>query len=593
MHGAGPMLVLAGPGSGKTFVITRRILHLIKQHHVSPESILVITFTRAAALEMKARFLSLCDGEFLPVQFGTFHAVFFNILKEKFHYSASDILQKTEKLKILSDVVRLEQIKIPTRDEVLDHLLDEFSTMHNQGKNLSDFSSLILEHDVFCKLYHAYSQRNEMLGKLDFDNMVIQCHKLLNAEKDVLTKWQKTFSYILIDEFQDISPMQYDIVKKLAKPENNLFVVGDDDQSIYGFRGACPDMMFQFLKDFENCKQILLNINYRCSGNIVNAAGMVIEDNLNRFPKQIVPKNPKGAPVQLIRAFDKSMEYQKLADCLMEEKKKNNLMNCAIICRTSQDFAYISLFLKQKGIECFSRERKKRILKDEVFLDISAYLELIKGNMSRTYFFRVMNKPLRYIEREAVGEQVDLEQLYEHYGNKSYVQKNILILMNDLEKASKLSLTLAINYIRKKMGYDDYLKKVYQDDPAKQDEKLGICDMIQNMSKECKTIEEWKEIIKASEEYSDADHQNTKQLMLLTLHGSKGLEFDHVYLMDCNEKNIPHYKARTTQEIEEERRMFYVGMTRAKKLLYLFYVTGTKDHPIKVSRFLDKILQLH
>lgn len=584
------MLVLAGPGSGKTFVITRRILHLIRQHHVKPESILVITFTRAAALEMKERFLSLCDGESLPVQFGTFHAIFFSILKEKFHYCSADILKSDEKIKILSEVIHLEQIHIPIREELLEGLLAEFSAMHNTGKSAEDFHSLLVEQEDYQRIYNAYTKMTDMLGKLDFDSMIIQCKDLLEKDRELLQKWQSRFEYILIDEFQDISPNQYEIIKQLGMPQNNLFIVGDDDQSIYGFRGASPDIMFRFKEDYPDCQQLFLNVNYRCSGNIVKAAGEIIAENNNRFEKEIIPVNPPGDKIKLIAATDKGKEYKLLAEYLWKEKQQNNLHNCAVICRTSQYFPMICHFLKQNGIECNCKERKNSIRKDEVTLDIMAYLKIAYGNRERKNLFRIMNKPLRYIEREDIGEVFDLNKICHKYEGKPYIQKRITELDKDLNKISRMSLFLGINYIRKKIGYDECLKSKYYNDSIKLEEKLSLCDMIQELSKGCEDINQLAEMIKASEGNAAFEKQTSNQLMLLTLHGSKGLEFEKVFLMDCNEQNIPHHKARTPNEIEEERRMFYVGMTRAQKNLFLFYTTGSKTEPVKPSRFLKKML---
>ena len=293
-HRDGPMLVLAGPGSGKTYTITQRIRCLIEEGGAEPESILVITFTRAAADEMKGRFLRLTEGKFYPVNFGTFHAVYYHILKSAYHYRSGNILSEQEKRELLKTVI-LQTKGLPAmEDDEAEMLLNQISRYKNDGcpedisKSLGD--TCALRPETFAAVYRAYSREAKERRKLDFDDMVLDCRELFLQYPHILSAWQKKFRYILVDEFQDINAMQYEVLRMLALPENNLFVVGDDDQSIYAFRGARPELMLGFEKDYPKAQRVELSVNYRSTPEILACAGKLICVNRSRFPK----KKPRG-----------------------------------------------------------------------------------------------------------------------------------------------------------------------------------------------------------------------------------------------------------------------------------------------------------
>ncbi|MCR4588527.1 MAG: ATP-dependent helicase, partial [Lachnospiraceae bacterium] len=305
LHDAGPMLVLAGPGSGKTFVITNRIKHLTHELGISGDQILVISFSRASALEMKDRYLQLTGDLSTPVSFGTFHAVFFQILKNEYHLSTSDLLSFKEKRDILRESLQQAMYDCKSDDDLLLGLMEWKDKLEHTEDDPEDALSILLELfgkeknlggclageelPVSPKIYETLRDHYEDIvrkrKKLDFDDMLVRCRDLFRARPVVLRKYQAQYRYILIDEFQDINPIQFEVIRMLAKPENNLFVVGDDDQAIYSFRGSSPEIMLHFKEYYPLAKQVILNVNYRCAGNILEVAAALIRENKNRFAK--------------------------------------------------------------------------------------------------------------------------------------------------------------------------------------------------------------------------------------------------------------------------------------------------------------------
>ena len=286
MHKDGPMMVLAGPGSGKTLVITKRIQYLISRYQIPPQRILVITFTRAAANEMKERFWRLA-GETLPVSFGTFHSVFFTILKYAYHYSADNILPEHKKYDFIREIITDHELEIDDEADFMRQIIQEISLVKGQMIPLAYYHSGCCGDEVFKEIYRAYEEKLHENRWIDFDDILVYTYELLKEREDIRKAWQQKFPYILIDEFQDINRLQYEIVRMLAKPEDNLFIVGDDDQSIYRFRGAKPEIMLGFERDYPGAGRILLDVNYRSTEEIVAPALRLIRENQKRFSKAI------------------------------------------------------------------------------------------------------------------------------------------------------------------------------------------------------------------------------------------------------------------------------------------------------------------
>lgn len=591
-HTDGPAAVLAGPGSGKTFVITKRIHRLITSQGVEPAQILVITFTKAAALEMQERFFRLMENERPPVHFGTFHAVFYYILRQSAQYRGYTIITETQRRKLIRDIIHAHKRFLGLQEEDIEELLAEIGRRKAGGNQAPPTIQKLCEEDFLFLAQEYQSYLREFL-KFDFDDLADACLLLLQKDSGFLRRFQAQFRYILIDEFQDISPKQYEIMKLLAAPENNLFIVGDDDQAIYGFRGASPDSMQQFLKDYGKEKQILLDVNFRCHEKIVAAAAKVVSVNENRLPKEIRASHKQGVGMRLIHEKTEDDLREALILALFEEQAQGTLSDCALICRTNFDCGMWAQAFYEAKLPYTLKEKPRDRFAHFVIQDIRAYLALASGDHKRRHFLRIMNRPLRYMKRDSLPEEwVEREALIAYYKNVPGICENVKRFYRDLDNLAGKRLHLQIHYIRNVIGYDAYLREKYGSEKAELFAKVG--EEFEAFSRRFDTLRDmddyigqYREIIK--EEKKEKEKEG---IQILTMHASKGLEFPSVYIPDCNEGRIPLDKSKTKEAVEEERRMFYVAMTRAKHKLSLCYHNGKtgKDAP---SRFLKPIFQIY
>lgn len=586
-HTVGPAAVLAGPGSGKTFVIVQRIYHLITSQGADPAHILVITFTKAAAMEMQERFRRLMGEKFQPVWFGTFHAVFYHILRQSAQYRGYTIITETEKRKLIRDIMHNHRRFVYLQEEDVEEIITVISRYKIKGADSAPEIQKMKRED-FLFLFEEYQNWLREFSKFDFDDLLTECLRLLQTDRESLSKWQAQFCAILVDEFQDISPMQYEIIKLLAAPENNLFIVGDDDQSIYGFRGASPDSMQRFLSDFPEAARILLNVNFRCHGGIVEAAGKVIGENANRIPKEIVSRHEEGEGLKICETASADKLKEAVVCALKRERREKNLEGCAMICRTNLECGIWAQTLKEAGIPFALRERPKNQFSHFVIQDICAYLELGQGNEERRHFLRVMNRPVRYMKRDSLPrEQVRREELIRYYTETPFIQEKVKKLYRDIGNLAGKRVHLQIHYIRKVIGYDGYLREKYSAEKAEEFIKKG--ETFEEFSKNFSSVQDMFQYMR---EYAQTIREPAKEregIQLMTIHASKGLEFVKVFLPECNEGKLPSEQAKTQEQMEEERRMFYVAMTRAKNGLYLFYHTE-KTGKGAPSRFLKPLL---
>ena len=451
-HGDGPCLVIAGPGSGKTYVLTNRILNLITKNDIDAESILIITFTRAAANEMETRFFDLASSNGVRFKgyptFGTFHSIFYDILRNVFGYTSESLLRDGEEKDILTEV--LKNIKgLKDKPEAVSYVLKDIKNYKLLSERGMKAEPKFISSELFEEIYKEYQRKLYEVKKLDFSDMISKCYELLKSNPSVLRYYQNKYRYILIDEFQDINKLQYDIVKLICKSKN-IFVVGDDDQSIYKFRGSYPRVINDYLKDFKKAKIVHLNENYRCARQIVKFSKLVIDHNLERFSKDLVSNRSDLGKLE-IKAFVDSVEENKY---LIESIKK--------YLRQGQKFSDIAIL----------------------------YRTNLLSNSIRT----------------------------------------------DLEKYK-------VPYIVKGEETDD------------------------GESKHKKVL-------------------NSNAVNLMTFHLSKGLEFKTVFIIDANDGLIPHKKSIKEDDLEIERRLFYVAMTRAKDNLHILFTTRRFGKDFKPSRFI-------
>lgn len=591
------MLTLAGPGSGKTAVITGRVYNLIRNCGVTPSSILVVTFTRAAAREMKERFLRLVGPKAAGVTFGTFHGVFYGILRQVYRIGGENILSEDRRRALIRELIQAYVRDIEDETDLMDSISREISTIKNGRIELKNYYSASCSRENFQKIYQGYQQTLKKKRLLDFDDIMLYCYELFLKRPDILSLWQKKFQYILIDEFQDINKLQYDIVRMLAKPEDNLFIVGDDDQSIYRFRGAMPEIMLNFRKDYPEARQVLLNVNYRCSRPILRQAMKVIGNNEQRFKKELTAAKQDGPPVHLRTFENPEEELSHLMEELSGAKEKGqDLSGTALLFRTNIGSRPAVEKLMEYNLPFQMRDSLPNLYEHFIARDIMAYFRIICGSRSRSDFLQVMNKPNRYISREALYEtQVSFEALYSFYEEKEWMCDRIERLERDLHVMKDMLPFAAVNYIRFAVGYEEYLRSYAEYRHIRPEELYEILNEVQDTTRGFKSFADWFSHV---EEYSQQLKEQSQQQKLRgdgvtvsTLHSVKGLEYDTVYILDVNEGNIPYHKAQQESEIEEERRMFYVGMTRARTNLYIYSVRERHGKKQESSRFVEEILE--
>ena len=602
LHKEGPMLVLAGPGSGKTTVITNRIRWLTGYCNVSPSSILVITFTRAAAREMQERYEKLQEkssAESGRVSFGTFHSVFFRILKLAYRFDASNIAREDQRIQCIREMMEGLDIETEDENEFISSILSEISMVKGDMLNLEHFYSKNCGTEIFQKLYQGYEAFLRQKALVDFDDMMTMCYELFRERKDILSAWQKKYQYILIDEFQDINRLQYEIVKMLALPENNLFIVGDDDQSIYRFRGARPEIMLGFEKDYPGSKKVLLGINYRSSVEIVEAAGRLINHNQKRFPKKLEAERGHGKPV-MTRFFESTaQEAETIAEEIRDYHRAGlDYGEIAVLFRTNMGARLLAEKMMEYNIPFRMRDSLPNLYEHWIAKDILTYIRIARGSRERKDFLRIINRPKRYVSREALDSpKVDLERLKSFYQDKKWMLDRLEQLEYDLAMVKPMAPVAAVNYIRKAVGYDDYLREYAETRRMKADELLEMADQLQESAAGYKTMESWE---RHMEEYArqlrekSSDFAGTEDdkesVAVMTMHSAKGLEFPVVYIPDANEGTTPHSKAVLDADMEEERRMFYVAMTRAKDRLHIYYSRERYHKKQEVSRFVREYL---
>ena len=592
-HGEGPLMVLAGPGSGKTFVITHRIKYLIEGPGINPAHILVVTFSRAAAKEMKDRFEKLCSKSL--VTFGTFHSVFFNLLKTAYGFSSEQIASDELRYTLIKELIKRNSIENEDINTLAGNLLNEIALVKQDNISIKNYYSNSISSDTFKKIYIDYEGELEARGKLDFEDMLSLTYELLSERSDILKAVQNRYRYILVDEFQDINFLQYNIIKLMAGKKQNITVVGDDDQSIYRFRGARPEIMLGFERDFRNVKKVFLDINFRSSTQIVNASTKLISFNSKRFPKNFKAKNGDGAPVSLIEFKNPFLEVNSIIKDIKDYIKSGQDINSiAVLYRTNLSPRLLIERLMRNNIPFTIRDTIPNLFDHWVAKDIISYIKLAINMGDKSDLLRISNKPNRYISRDSLSSsRANIETLFDYYDDKSYMIKRIVELREHLRTIKNLKPATALRYIRNVVGYDEYIEEYCDMNGVESDDCYSILGDLENSAAEYNNFNDW---FVHMDEYKDEliearkkSNENDKGVRLMTFHSSKGLEFDIVYIIDVNEGSVPYKKAKGVDEIEEERRMFYVAMTRARKKLFICYCVENFGKSIGKSDFVIEL----
>jgi len=621
----GPLLVLGTPGSGKTTVIVERIHNLIEKYGVNPGQILVITFTKAAAVSMQERYAGRFSDGADEVRFSTFHAFYYWIIRTAYRDGVS-VISETERLNILRGILIGINRDDYDNEETLMAVSSALGRIASDMIDIADYHSTDMADADFRTVYESYRREKRARGVIDFDDMMEMCYKLLTERPDILDVLRRRYRYVMVDEFQDTNKIQYEILKMLVEPVCNLFCVGDDDQSIYGFRGARPDIMLRFRQEFEGAEVKALSLNFRCPKGVTGISSRLISSNRNRYKKELRSAEVNSGHVFYIRTADTMAEYGEVIRRIRESAAKGvPYTEMAVLYRTNRIPQRLIYRLREYNIPYDVRDGVQNIFKAPYVSPVINYLRFAAGDHSRSNFLTFMNKPVRYVPRKLLeDETIDLKRMIV-MADKDYLVKNLIDLLDLMKKIEKMTPYAAINYIRKQGGYDRFIRKTALEKGIDGDEIIEMLDEVMSMTKDMggspDGIKGGAAADGASQEYmvsadSSKGHATGKTelvqfiewvdnfdeilkstasrsgektgVQLMTFHGAKGLEFKEVHIIELIDGVVPYKKSKTSAELEEERRMLYVGMTRSSGELCLYAPKMRGSHTCKESRFITK-----
>lgn len=628
-HKDGPLIVIAGAGSGKTRVLTYRIAHLMNQG-VDPFNILALTFTNKAAREMKDRIAGIVGAsEAKNLWMGTFHSVFARILRaeaSKLGYPSNFTIYDTQdSQRLVSSIIK--ELGLDKDVYKYKQIFSRISSYKNSLITVKAYfqNSELMEEDAMAKrprlgeIYKNYVERCFQAGAMDFDDLLLKTNELLNRFPEVLAKYQKRFQYILVDEYQDTNHSQYLIVRALSDRFQNICVVGDDAQSIYAFRGANIDNIFNFQRDYDNVKTYRLEQNYRSTNNIVRAANSVIEKNKTRLDKEVWTDNDPGAKIVVNRLLTDGEEGRYIASSIFENKMNHQMKNgeFAILYRTNAQSRAIEDALRKKdipyriygGLSFYQRKEIK---------DVLGYLRLIINPKDEEALKRVINYPARGIGQTTMDRLILAAN---HYGRSIFeVIENLDRIDLKINKGIQTKLTNFVNMIKsfqvtaqaenafvitemvtKQTGLLQEMKKDGTPEGIMRIENIeellnGIKDFVEGQEDVADSKASLAEFMEDVALLTDLDKETPDEdrVSLMTIHLAKGLEFPFVYIVGLEEDLFPSAMSMNTRaELEEERRLFYVALTRAEKKAYLTYTESRyrwgKLIDAEPSRFIGEI----
>lgn len=604
----GPALILAVPGAGKTTVIIHRTINLIENHKVSPERILSITFSKASAIDMKSRFENTYLGhKQVSIKFSTIHAFCFALIREYAYISRMQYKLIEDEKEGLNKYSLLKKLYLDYNGEYITE--EKLDTLLN---TIGYIKNLMIPIDVFTKdnkvdienfkniylAYEAYKRKNNLL---DFDDLLTISLEILLNNKYLLEKYRNKYDYIQLDEGQDTSMIQMEIIKLISKPKNNLFIVADDDQSIYGFRGAYPKGLFDFNKDFPNGKVFYMENNYRSSKNIVTISNKFIKNNKFRYNKEISTENNYLEPINILKLKSLTDQYIYLID----EFKKQSSSNSCILYRNNISAIGIIESLERNNIPFYMRDSKLRFFNHWLINDMlnlmkfsfdTSKLELYENVYYKTKGF-ISKKQINYAKTGDHSISV-FDRIMEYPGITEYYKKNLRELKLDFKRISKLKPYFAIEYIEKDMEYNNYLKENSMKSGLTYEGLKTMLFYLKLIAKRSDNLNQLLDRLKNLQNLCQNSNLNSDAVTLSTIHSAKGLEFDRVYMVDLTEGDFPNlssieaFEKGNLESLEEERRLFYVGMTRAKSHLTLMTIKRLGDKYLEPSRFLKELEEL-
>lgn len=586
----GPVLVVACPGSGKTTTMIARAKALV-DWGVNPSKLLVITFTKQAATHMQQKYEKTYGKD--GITFGTIHSICYRMLQSVAGYTKKDILLESEKWAFLAGQLH-GRVTAAEMEETISGVMREISFVKNKCIPPEAYEPDATDKRTFCVLYHAYEDFRKAAGKIDFDDMLIVAREIFFNNGMVLEEYRKKYSYIMIDEFQDTNRVQADIFYLLAGENGNILVVGDDDQNVYGFRAADSSIMLDFPKKFPNCKIIYLDTNYRSEPEIIEIASKLIACNKKRFEKDFKGEK-KGKGHIKITCFP---DVVKQRDSVVEQLKKLHetgvpYEEMAVLYRTNKQNQMYAQRLIKDEIPFYTTEPIHDYHMEFPFQDFMAYYRLSAGNPWKGDLQRILNRPSRYLKGEAFKNCIyNLDQMLicaEKCTNPTSAKEKIFSMVDDIDNLSTMDPSQFVGYLYNVMDYKTGAMSFAAYCGKEEAEIEELLTLLKEEAKQFKTMEEWTTFAKEYGKKLQEKRKNKEGICLSTYHSAKGLEWDYVFLIDCNESMTPFKKAESPEEIEEERRLFYVAVTRARKGVRFTWTSSNGPKKMFPSRFLTEM----
>ena len=599
-HFEGPALILAVPGSGKTTVLLNRILNLIKNHNIDPNEIISITFSKSQGIDMEKRFLAQ-NPEFRgKITFKTIHAFCYEIVR---NYMKLKNIKKIliegnnefNRILILKRVYYQKNYK-----KLSDEEINDFFSIYDYTKNkMYDFEGylrknhFISNRSLMLKLYNLYDEIKIQNNFMDFNDLLILANEYISTDKKLLKALKNRYKFFQIDEGQDTSTLQFEIIRKIVFPENNVFIVADDDQSIYSFRGASPENLLNFKDIYPNSKIFFMDKNFRSTKNIIKISNKIIQGNKIRYEKSSKHTTEENSQIMLFKVKNSTIQARELVKRISEINPNETI---GVLYRNNISSLYIADILKNNDIDFFVKENKFDFYSNRILNDVKNILLFSEDTTDLEVFKRIYFKLNAYIKKDFITKLeykpynqcvleslLDLDELNDFYLNKFTSSRN------DFKRLKRIKMEDKIDCILYELGYGDYL------DNFNEFSNLNynlIFDLIKYLSKDLKTFDEFIEKLDNLKELLKNASSSKSNISISTIHSSKGLEYDNVFIIDLIDGEFPQKSILNSFDeklLEEERRLFYVAMTRARKRLFLYTIKERNNLPVEPSIFYNEL----
>lgn len=599
-HFKGPALILAVPGSGKTTVLINRISNLIFNHNIKPEEILSITFSKAQGKDMEKRFFKNFPEFENKTSFKTIHAFCYEIIRNymKFKNIKKTLIEGKDEIN-RNLILKRNYFSLNYQRLNEEQILDFFSIYDYAKNKMLNFENYVRENKfisnrlLMLNLYTLYENIKKENNYMDFNDLLILAYEYLNKDENLLKAVKKKYKFFQVDEGQDTSTLQFEIIKKIAYPENNIFIVADDDQSIYSFRGASPENLLNFKKIYPNSNIFFMDKNFRSSKNIIKISNKVISKNKNRYEKfskytidessQIMLFNVKNSKIQLREIF-----------------KKINSLNASesigILYRNNVSSIYLSNLFLENNFDFYVKENKFDFYSNKILLDIKNIIDFSEDTTNLEAFKKIYFKLNAYIKKEFISkleyksyDECVLSALLDFENLSYFYVSKFTELRNNFKKLSKMKMKNKIDFILDDIGYRDYIENM--DDFSNLNYNLTL-DILKYISSNLDSYEDFIEKLYNIKEKLLTATKSNSNVSISTIHSSKGLEYDNVFIIDLVDGEFPQKNILNSLDenlLEEERRLFYVAMTRAKKKLFLFTVKERNEQEVSPSVFYNEL----